>query len=147
MICHTTYETIRGDPVYPQATNRFYPCESNAKIGGGFDTSMNAPVDFNKCASSNYNNSIPIRRPMLKDINYYLSRAEAQMLRHQQHQQQQPQQQQQQYHHYNHHSQHRNADDCNGNGTNARRSILKPSAQYQDRRKAHTPNRGLKRFS
>lgn len=96
MICHTTYETLRGEPVFPQPNNQFYLPQNNVATGGG-----GVPDVYNKCAPSNFN-SIPIRRPLMKDINFYLNKAENQMMRHQQQQQQQIAQVSHHHHHHHH---------------------------------------------
>lgn len=65
MICHTTYETLRGEPVIAEPLPQF--CSQ---------------VDPSKCVT--YNSSNIIRRPLVKDINFYLNKAENQLLRQQQ---------------------------------------------------------------
>ena len=73
MVCHTTYETLRGETVYPQPNNQFY----NRHGTPGADSTLN------RCAPSNYATPPVIRRPLLKDINYYLNKAENQLMRQQ----------------------------------------------------------------
>lgn len=116
MVCHTTYETLRGEPVVPQPTPHFYSQHST-----GLD----------KCAASTYNTSNIIRRPLLKDINFYLNKAENQLIKQQHYQQP--------------HTSHRNSSlpiDSNNYLNTQRRS--KPTSNYDDKRKTFidSSNRG-----
>lgn len=60
MVCHTTYETLQGDTIFPRLSNRLAnSVENNTE-------SYSNPAD--------YNYTMPARRaPPLKDINYYLN--------------------------------------------------------------------------
>jgi hypothetical protein len=68
MVCHTTYETLRGEPVQVQATPAFFPRNTNPIPGNGYSINSNC---------HNYSNSIS-KRHQLKDINYYLNRSNQQ---------------------------------------------------------------------
>lgn len=70
MICHTTYETLKGEPVFPKPTPQFYSQNTGS---------------LEKCSASTYNSPNILRRPLLKDINFYLNKAENQLIRQQQH--------------------------------------------------------------